>query len=303
MKNDVVKDREDVRPWQRRTGVARRTSPRQDTVKAPETLPSLYSPTNLHHLPASDTKEADTRLSNVANSAPKTIASKVAIDAIDPMDFDSPSSLYSQSTSHTFGNTPTSTPQQVGRLRRISQIPQRQVTMEAPNKPTSFDSSTSLYSRSTSKIFQERPSRNLPEKSLPPRRSQRQATIAAYGTFPDLDSPSSLASRPTSRMFRDAARAVDGEVDEDQEDNNMWRMSPRASRGHRRDRSLNGEMHEYRGIHEQQWRVARRKRSATIDVGDEMRKLRNDNEALRQEMEALRVEFRALKDVLLASEC
>jgi hypothetical protein len=104
-------------------------------------------------------------------------------------------------------------------------------------------------------------------------------------------------------MFRDAARAVDGEVDEDQEDNNMWRMSPCASRGHRRDRSLNGEMHECRGIHEQQWRVARRKRSATIDVGDEMRKLRNDNEALRQEMEALRVEFRALKDVLLASEC
>jgi hypothetical protein len=303
VKDDVVKDREDVRPWQRRTSVAWRTSPRQGTAKAPETLPSLHSPTDLHHLPASKmTKEADTGLSNVANSASKTIGSKVVFDAIDPMDFDSPSSLYSQSISHTFGNTQTSTPQQVGRLRWISQIPQRQVTMEAPDTPTSFDSPTSLYSRSTSEIFQERPSRNLQEKSSPPRRSQRQATIAAYGTLPDLDSLSSLASRPTSRMFRDAARAVDGEEDEDQEDNNMWRMSSRASRGHRRDRCLDGEMHEYRGIHEQQLRVAKRKRSATIDVGDEMRKLRNDNEALRQEMEAMRVEFRALKDVLLASE-
>ncbi|KAH7073276.1 hypothetical protein FB567DRAFT_454152 [Paraphoma chrysanthemicola] len=176
-------------------------------------------------------------------------------------------------------------------VRAISQAPQRQVTIEAPDTPSSLDSSNILDSRPTSRVFRQSFTRFRKEASSPPRTRTppRQMARVDAETFPDLDSPSSLYSRPTSRMFRHHAGDIDGE------------MSARVYGRHGRDRSLTEETHAPDEPQERDFKVARRKRSATIGVGEEVRKLRDDNDVLRQEMEALRVEFRALKDVLLAS--
>ncbi|CAO2657145.1 Nn.00g032710.m01.CDS01 [Neocucurbitaria sp. VM-36] len=64
-----------------------------------------------------------------------------------------------------------------------------------------------------------------------------------------------------------------------------------------RDFSFEAGLHEVEASAEQRYRKARQRRqSAGVD---ELREMRNNNEALREEMVALRGEFQALKDVLL----
>ncbi|KAH7078747.1 hypothetical protein BKA63DRAFT_409430 [Paraphoma chrysanthemicola] len=196
---------------------------------------------------------------------------------------------YSAPTAPIINTSPSSLGSSSSLVRTVSQAPQRQVTIEAPDTPSSLDSSDLVDSRSTSRVFPQSLIRARKEASSPPSTPLRQVAGDDAETFPDLDPPSTLYSGPTSRIFRHRAACVNGE------------MSSRRFGRHGRDCSLTEETHAHNEPHERQFRVARRERSATIVVDEEVRKLRGDNDVLRQEMESLRVEFRALKDVLLAS--
>jgi hypothetical protein len=133
---------------------------------------------------------------------------------------------------------------------------------------------------------------------------QRRVAPEAVDTPPGLVSPTSLYSCLPSRMFQNTTRPVDGETSSAAyASSNVLERDPVRLRHPRRrkDSSLDFEagLHKLGERAEQRFRLAGRERSA-VGVGDEVRKLRDDNGLLRKEMEALRGEFRALKGVLLA---
>jgi hypothetical protein len=100
--------------------------------------------------------------------------------------------------------------------------------------------------------------------------------------LPSLGSSSGVYLKRISRSFQNAVKPGDGEL-------GRTDSSTAASR-----KDVHSDDQE-----KLRFKVAMRKRSATIGVSDEVRRLRDSNEMLRKDMDALREEFRALRNVLV----
>lgn len=245
------------------------------------------------------------RVSNSADKKP--ICLSPPLRSISPMPLDTPSSLYSLPRPGIFNNVfeksqnEDSGPSIPAHTTKALSKSDMAKTLDTSSP---LDSPSSLYSRSMSLFVRNAFLEGREERSPSGRRAPStpanpycRPVIGDERKRPVPSSSSSIYSDLRSEMFHNPPPVLDGGVDSATFKLTSLEQSNLAERS-QEDPKGGSNLHGLRTAYEQRYNGAG---ADSVALGaDEMRELRQDNEALRRRIEALAEEFRALKGVLLS---
>ena len=266
-----------------RTGLVPRTPQRRVTIEVPDTPPSPDTPSSLYsratsklfnYTPASSSGDATGRRAwqRRGTIAPNDPHRQDTVEAPDtPQSFDSPTTLYSPPNPSILKSRLASAVHGTAATSSVAKAPQHRVPTNSSGTPTWLRSPVRVSSPPTPRMFRNTQSVSARGKTAA---TQRQNTLEADEMLPEFESPTTLYSPPTSGTFREVAKALSTHE----------------------ELSFDGGVPEVLDVRGDWCKLTRR---STIGIGEEVRRLRDDNKVLRREIDALRGEFRALKDALL----